>query len=81
MGGTLFGGPYLKKGSYYLGYYIRVPYFRKLPDGGLFTDKDIAWSTRRPIEAARTFEDLFNSSCAEGIAITQRLQYPLRNIH
>ena len=29
--GTVFWGPYNKDpGSYYLGYYIRVPYFRKL---------------------------------------------------
>ena len=34
--GTLFGGPY-NKGSYYLGYYLRVPYFRKLPYRGLNT--------------------------------------------
>ena len=31
LGGTLLWGPY-KEGSYYLGYYIRVPYFRNLPN-------------------------------------------------
>ena len=31
--GTLFWGPYNKDPTTYLGYYIRVPYFRKLPFG------------------------------------------------
>ena len=31
IGGTLFGGPYNKDPTIYLDYYIRVPYFRKLP--------------------------------------------------
>ena len=31
MRGTLFWGPYNKDPTNYLGYYIRVPYFRKLP--------------------------------------------------
>ena len=30
--GTLFGGPYNKDPTIYIGYYIRVPYFRKLLD-------------------------------------------------
>ena len=29
--GTLFWGPYKKDPTYYLGYYIRVPYLRKPP--------------------------------------------------
>ena len=34
MGGTLFWGPYHKDPTVCVGYYIRVPYFRKLPFGG-----------------------------------------------
>ena len=30
---TLFWGPYNKDPTIYIGYYIRVPYFRKLPFG------------------------------------------------
>ena len=34
--GTLFWGPY-NKDPYYLGYFLRVPYFRKLPNRARFS--------------------------------------------
>ena len=41
--GTLFWGPYNKDPTNYLGYYIRVPYFQKLPSSTLNTWRSSGW--------------------------------------
>ena len=50
--GTLFCGPYNKDPTNYLGYYVRVPYFRKPP----------CRLTARPCTMSRWSSELINAS-------------------